>query len=266
MFGRFFPSAWSMPISGQDIRFFPKTTLQWLAYPFFWLQGAPFVASELKLRDPRFALAYVAIACAFAGLMRERRPTRQAIALWLFGISGYVIWLFGFSILRYALPLEALSGVFIATTFQTILPARELRWTLALLAVFCLAFTKPMGWGRIGYGKSLVSAPIPILPTGTLLLVQGNPIGFVLPYLVPAPAHIVRLENLFATSPEWPILIKIMNQHPPIWLLTNERIAHDNALNVKLSSLSLHITGASCLPLVSSVQKTIELCPLTKAP
>jgi hypothetical protein len=264
MFGALFPSASAMPITGQDTRFLPQTLWQWLAYPFFWLQGKAFVVSELKLREPRFALAYLATAAAIAACPL-RRPSRQTLALWLFMISGYIIWLCGFSILRYALPLEVLTGVFIASVLQTIWPARRMTLPLALLAIFCLAVTKPMGWGRIGYGQALVAAPVPRVPAGTLLLTFAGPAGFVLPYLTPAPAHIIGLGYLRGGTPEWVTVTKLLAQHPPIWLLTTARRTQPRAIAIWLAPLGLTLSGNGCLPVHSAVQKSIELCPLSPA-
>ena len=261
MFGSLFPSPWAMPITGQDTRFFPKTTLQWLAYPFFWLQGKPFIVAELKMRDPRFALAYLAIAGVLGTAARRRLPSRETLALWLFIVSGYLIWLWGFSIIRYALPIEVLSGVFIATVLQSSWPERRMEVPLALLTVFCLAFSKPMGWGRIGYGKTLISAPVPSMPEGTLLLVKGVPLGFVLPYLSPAPSHIVALDFLHPGSPEWAALQAMLQQQRPVWLLTNAHLSPSGTIT-DLAPFGLRPALRACQPVHTAVQKAIELCPL----
>ncbi len=263
MFNSLFPSQWAAPVHTIDPRFFPKTALKWLAYPFFWVQGNPYVVSEFKLRDPRFALAYTALALALGGVFCKARPSRQTIALWLFFATAYVVWLLTFSILRYALPLEVLSGIIVATVLEGLLPRPRLRWTVAVLAVFCLAFTRPISWGRIGYGESLISAPLPVLPAHTVLLMQGVPLGYVVPFFTPPPAHAIRLEELDARSPEWPRVQALLNQHPPVWLLTNMPGVQDGALPV-LNQLNLRFVegGKRCVHVATSVQETIELCPL----
>lgn len=265
LFSSFFPNVWAVPTNGQDTRFFPKTLLQWLAYPFFWLQGKPGIVAELPVRDPRFAFSYLAAAGAIAAMACRRRPDRRTLALWLFIVSGYIIWLRGFSILRYALPLEVLSGVFIATVLQTLWPGRRIALPLALLAAFCLAISEPMDWGHIGYDESLVSTPVPSLPPETLLLTQGGPVGFVLPSLSPAPPHIIALLCLRAGTPEWARLHTLLNRHPPVWLLTSDRATQASLMAARLSALGLRLTGNGCRPVRSAVQNTLELCPVSPA-
>jgi hypothetical protein len=258
MFGGLFHSRWALPITGQDVRFFPRTWPQWLAYPFFWLQGKPFVAAEIEVRDPRFALAYLAALAGLWCLVRQHMPPRPVLALWLFFVSGYVFWLLGFSILRYAIPLEVLSGVFIATVLCLVRPKWHLDWAMALLAVFCLVVTKPMGWGRISYGKAMVTAPLPVLPPQAIVLMAGHPIGFILPYIARPDTRFVGLDFLPANSPEWSELRTLLAARPPVLLLTNEG---DAAITPWLMTMSLRNDG-QCVPIHSQVQKTIELCRL----
>jgi len=260
MFGGLFHSLWAVPVNPRDARFFPKSLPQWLAYPFFWLQGRSYVVAEIRIRDPRFALAYVAALAGLWCIMRKRILPRPVLALWLFMVSGYLFWLFGFSILRYALPLEVLSGVFIASVLGVLWPQRRLAWGLASLAIFCLVVTKPMGWGRIGYGKALVTVPVPTLPPQALVLMSGRPVGFVLPYLARPDSRFVSLEELRAGTPEWRKLLEILAQRPSALLLMN---SPGDALPVaaKLVDLKLRLQG-QCMPIRSTVQFGIELCPL----
>jgi hypothetical protein len=260
MFGGLFHSLWAVPVNPQDVRFFPKTLLQWLAYPFFWLQGRSYEVAELHVRDPRFAFIYLAALSGLWCLIRKRVPPRPVLALWLFMISAYIIWLFSFSILRYALPLEVLTGVFIATVMRLLCPERWLAGGVILLTVFCLAITKPMGWGRIGYGKALVMAPVPVLPPQALVLMAGHPIGFTLPYLARPDTRFVSLDELRVDSPEWQELLEILAAGSPAMLLTNAR-GSDPAIAVKLEDLQLRLQG-QCMPIRSAVQDSIELCPL----
>jgi hypothetical protein len=259
MFSSVFHTPWAIAVDPQDARFFPKTWLQWLAYPFFWLQGKPYVVSELYIRDPRFALAFLAALAGCWSLARRHVPPRPVLALWLFFVAGYLIWLLGFSILRYAMPLEALTGVFMASVLA-MFGTRRLGWVMAALAVLCLGVTKPMGWGRIGYGKALVMSPVPVLPPQALVLMAGHPIGFTVPYLARPDSRFVSLDELRGGTPEWAVLRQVLAAHPPVLLLTNA-LGTDPAIANALAGLGLAQAGP-CAPVHSAVQDGIQLCPL----
>ncbi len=137
------------------------------------------------MRDPRFALAYVALIAAGLRAILPNRPRLdpRVLGLWLFFAVSYLGWLIGFSILRYAMPLEVLSGVVMVTSLRYIVPAPLSPRVFALALVGCIVATRPISWGRIGYDQDLVEAPAPTLPPDAVVFMVGAPIGFVVPYL-----------------------------------------------------------------------------------
>jgi len=264
VFASVFPSPWAPAIVIHDARFFPRDAMQWLFYPFFWLQGHSFIASEEPLRDPRFALVYLALACGLPAIFTGRvpRPSRRIGALWAFFAISYFFWLIGFSILRYAMPLEAISGIVIWTAVRPFLQ-KPLPWVpLAVICVAVIAFTKPIGWGRIGYGKSLVEAPIPPVAPHSLVLIGGVPIGFVVPYLNSQGSDFVSLDWLAPGTAEFPAVRLLAGKAAAIRLLTNvpARSGGIAAINARLALLGLAYSESSCLPVHSPVQRNIRLC------
>lgn len=94
-----------------DMRFLPRSLWDAAAYPFYWLVGMH-PSSEWPFRDPRFAIVSVLFA-ANAGtslLCKVRVFTRGDKQFLLFFAVTYGIWLFAFSIHRYAIALELLSA------------------------------------------------------------------------------------------------------------------------------------------------------------
>ncbi len=264
VFGTIFPSPWAPAIVIRDTRFFPRDALQWLFYPFFWLQGKSFIASEEPLRDPRFALIYLALAGGMTAifLRRAARPSRSILAVWAFFVISYFFWLIGFSILRYALPLEAISGIVIWTAIRPLLkqPAR-----LALLAIICVAvfaITKPIGWGRIGYGKSLLQAPIPAVAPHSLIFISGVPMGFVVPSLSNQSSVLVSLDWLTPGTAEFPKIQRLAGKAAAIRLLTNAppSATSNAAINARLAPFGLAYSESTCVPVRSPVQRNIRLC------
>lgn len=110
-----FRSPWYYPVNLADLRFLPRSTLQWLAYPFFWAFTPSTLTHEVPLRDPRFALALLAV---LAVLVRwfVRRPTDRGVVhgrerlVVVFFIAAFGLWEWKFSIIRYLAGLELLTG------------------------------------------------------------------------------------------------------------------------------------------------------------
>jgi hypothetical protein len=262
-FGSIFPSPWAPVIFIHDVRFFPRDFLQWMFYPFFWLQGHPFIASEEPLRDPRFALVYMALAVALLAAFTRRLPflPRQVAALWVFFALSYFFWLIGFSILRYAISLEAISGIVICTVLRPIFHNRS-PWVLAIICFAAIGFTKPIGWGRIGYDKALLEAPMPEVAPHSMVFLSGAPIGFVVPYLDSQGSSFISLDWLARGTAEFSAVRKRLQHASTIRLLTNVPIsnADSTAINARLAPLGLVYSELSCLPVRSPLQQTVRLC------
>ncbi|HEY2133512.1 MAG TPA: hypothetical protein VGH36_11125, partial [Acetobacteraceae bacterium] len=268
LFGRLFSSPWSVGFEMRDMRFFPRDVLQWIAYPFFWLQGRSFVVTETRLGDPRFALAYIALLAAGLRAILPGRPRldRRVLGLWLFFAVSYLCWLIGFSILRYALPLEALSGIVIATSLRHVATSRFSPRVLALVLLACVAATRPMGWGRIGYDRDLVEAPIPALPRDAVVFEVGAPIGFVVPYLASPWQRFIRPDFLPATSPEAAIIRGLVSAGGrDLFLLTNlpEDASGAAGIAAALAPFELTASDGDCRPIHSPLQRDIRLCGVT---
>lgn len=260
VFGSIFPSPWSPAIYIRDARFFPRDAAEWLFYPFFWLQGHSFIASEEPLRDPRLALVYLALAAGLLGIFtRYARPARPAAALWAFVAISYFFWLIGFSILRYAMPLEAISGIVIWTAMRLFL-RKPKPWLLPAICIAVIAFTKPIGWGRIGYGKTLIEAPVPPLAANSLVFVSGAPIGFVVPYLNNRTSYFVSLDWLAQATAEFPKVRLLAGKAAAIRLLTNMPPGAGPVINARLAAFGLAYSENSCVPIRSPVQRNIRLC------
>ncbi|HQT96071.1 MAG TPA: hypothetical protein PK435_15680 [Thermoanaerobaculaceae bacterium] len=249
----------------RDTRFLPRSLAQWIAYPFYWIEGRSFVVTEMRLRDPRFALAWLAavspaVTLTVGALRRRTAPLPPpARALWWFMIVSYVTWLPLFSILRYALPLEVCTGIMVATALRQWLPARAAtRVTLAILLV-CLAVTEPMEWGRIAYGQHLVQGRLPVLPAGAVVLMRGAPIGFVATHLAAPGNRFVNLAELATAPAEQRIVRRLIGAAAPAFLLTNLPVA---GAAPGLRPYGLTVDPSRCRPIRTATQRAIRLCAL----
>ena len=111
-----------------DLRFLPRSLWDAAAYPFYWLVGLH-PSSEGPFRDPRFAILFVLfVANAGASLFyRLRVFTRRDKQFLLFFAVAYAMWLFAFSIHRYAIALELLTAPLIVLLLARLLRVLQLK-------------------------------------------------------------------------------------------------------------------------------------------
>lgn len=189
-----------------DMRFLPRTLWDAAAYPFYWLVGMH-PSSEWPFRDPRFAIVSVLFA-ANAGtslLCKVRVFTRGDKQFLLFFAVTYGIWLFAFSIHRYAIALELLSApliVLLLARLLRLLPYDALRqsplWSggaAVTLAVAIALWSQPTDWSRRPWSDPYQPRiPGPLLTPATYVLIE-KPIGYVVPRL-PLDSRAYQLADI----------------------------------------------------------------------
>jgi hypothetical protein len=113
------------PLTSQrDERLLPDVLFEALIYPFIWARRSVGVVLEPALANPRFAVGLSSLMLVIARAAWRRRrhrcppkppeadPAERSLrAVLAFVLVSYVIWLGGFSILRYAIPVEVLLGI-----------------------------------------------------------------------------------------------------------------------------------------------------------
>lgn len=195
LFNQVFHSSWLPANSGTDRQFLPRDLMQWLFYPAYWITPHARLVTETTFADARYALEQLAIlVLAAAAWWRRGEPdaaSRSARLLAVFVVVGYVVWLALFSILRYAIPLEALSGLLLMMAVQAWpasrrpdgSPRRWPTWLMAGLFVLVAAGSRYPGWGHGHYAAEAFDVEAPRLPPGSLVLVIGQPQAYVIPFL-----------------------------------------------------------------------------------
>jgi len=275
MFNQVFASPWVPPLNVSDTRFLPHNGFQALFYPFFWLRGRAFVVAEVGVRDPRFALAYVAIsALTVTALVRHVRGTRArtgailqppAVAACIFVAVSYVAWEAVFSTLRYSLGLEVLTGIVIilgvriAAALRPLarLVAGRLPVVCAIIAVAIVAISSRPGWGRLRhYGSSVFEIQAPAIPDGATVMLADAPIGFVAPFLhgkdiafvgisVPQPG--LLRERTQRRVRDASTALALIDKPPPYYASL-------------LQSYGRQIDPATCQPIGNQFDRNLTLC------
>lgn len=195
LFNQVFHSAWLPASSGTDRQFIPRDLGQWLFYPAYWIARNDHMVTEATFADARYALEQVAILIllAMSGWRRGKPHAESRVQrlLVVFVVVGYVLWLLLFSILRYAIPLEALSGPLILMAVQALpgsrssddRPRRWPIWMMAALFVLVAAGSRYPGWGHGRYAAQAFDVQAPAVQPGSLVLVVGQPQAYVIPFL-----------------------------------------------------------------------------------
>lgn len=204
MFENVFRTHWLGSANWMENRFKPHGFLPAMFYPFYWIDTISATIAEPIFSDPRFAAALtafmaLAVALPLSLIGSAIEPGKRAVAVKIpasslfvivFSAISYAIWLFMFSVLRYAVSLEVLLGLTIGICLilcprffgSTISPSALIAFSMLLL--FCVATkTKYPVWGRADYGKVVLEVQPVALARDSLVIVLGPPQAYVLPSL-----------------------------------------------------------------------------------
>ena len=135
------------------------------------------------------ALPLLGLAAWSGGLAEPRR----VLAVVVMAVLGYGPWLCAFSVLRYALVLEATASLLIVVVIVTITRAfaprrRFLAPTATAIVLGALLWhTEPPDYWRVPYGKRVFEIdPIKLQPNSMVLVING-PVALALPFFEVEP-------------------------------------------------------------------------------
>jgi hypothetical protein len=189
----------------------PHTLGQWLAFPFTLAAPRQFYVAEVKYIDARLPAIYgFALLAGLAWLVqwiagrKDRRGNAPAARagsavtwrlLGVFWLVSFVIWTQQFSIYRYIVPLELLSGALLVALLQYLLRPRIAGTVIVVIAVALVAATSPPNWWRIEFGRQWFDVKVPpVAPNALVLLTSAAPMAYILPYF-PADARFLGGHN-----------------------------------------------------------------------
>ncbi len=185
-----FRSEWYPPMDIVDARFRPRTLGQALSYPFLWTVRNAMLATEPPFRDARIAAAILTAPVLAAAAWRGKlAQPRRVLAVGAAAVLGLALWLPLFSILRYALLLEAFAALMIVAAVRSaalwLWPARPAAApaAAAVLLAGLIWHTEPPDWWRVPYGKVVFDIEATRLPPDSLVVAVNAPVAMVLPFL-----------------------------------------------------------------------------------
>lgn len=273
MFNQFFHSPWMPAIASTDRSLMPKSVAQALFYPFWWLHRNRTQAGN-QFADPRYALAMVAL-LAFAAyhfygrLTRTTAPSsRTNRLLFVFVATSYVLWLALYSILRYAVPIEALTGLVLLAGVSEISGATSgmaAKWRTYLptaVMVACLLpiviMTRYTDWGHAPFGRQAFDIHPGEIEPRSLVVVLSQPNAYLAPFLENAEgSHVVGITWLNDLGAGFELQRRvredIVSHKGPMYALLRD---DSTAAAATLAGYLPGMRFDACHPVISQIEQT----------
>lgn len=250
-----------------DRRFLPQTALEAILYPATWAFEPARRTSELLLRDPRLLLLLV-LAVGLAAVQIAIRPPgrplgRTMVRVLVFGLVAYLVWLAQFSILRYAIPIEAIAGTLVVMGVLLVL-RRPVAASLgaAAAAAALLLWSQVPDWGRIPFEVAYTVSIDPV-PDGSVVLLVGQPVAYIAA-LMPGRDLTFAGVNWWTTGdpPARRALVEFLDRGSgDAWAI----VMRGQGAESLLDGLGWTIREADCTPVRTAIDPTgIDLCPVRR--
>jgi hypothetical protein len=277
LFNNIFQSPYYDPVALRDGQFLPRDFWQAVAYPWFWAQTNRGLVSELQFRDWRGAIAYAAIVAGLlmlaAGYARWKHlrdgafaETRDLGLVFIFVIVSYFAWEFGFSVYRYAVTLEMLTGVVTMGALIWLFTDPRLRVVISLVLLSIVTtMTVYPDWGRGEYGDRYVDIRVPPLPGNSVVLIASwEPAAYFIPFAEPTAQYLSIENNYLELSQNNKLAseVKRLMQTPgrPKFVVSVGDFDR-NGLNALLEQFGLRLSALPCQPIRSNLEvEALSLC------
>lgn len=265
----------------------PHTLVEWLEFPFRMWSPKPFFVAETDYLDARFPVLYGLALAALAVWLTQRLRARHVgpadatvlagpftAKAWrvvaLFFVFSFLLWTEQFSIYRYLVPLEMLSGALIvALLFYLLRPGYALP-AAAVLAFVLVASTKAPDWWHLEFEERTtwfdVKVP-PVEPNAIVLLTSDGPMGYTLPYF-PQDTRFFGTNNSINdpqrdTLMEKTIVRALAAHQGPLYSLTYPK---DTGVDALLAHNLMRLTE-TCQDVITTMRTSpIQLCKLFRIP
>lgn len=267
-----FKSEYMDAINFSDKRYLPVSLFEYLFYPFIWAVSICDISvSDYQFIDFRFSFAYLVLICYFFSKKSVSFHFKFLIA---FFIISYVIWMALFSILRYAIPLEMITAIFLVKFFKDFFPQKLYLVTIYIsfiviaLGILVISSTESGFLINNARDKKNVVYVEPIhIPQNSLILLYRLPTAGVIPSLVKnrKDIRVISMEqrisplaqgfNLTNFGKFYELKQKIIQNHRG----KNFAIIHDSGLDRYPIDTSL-LKNKKCRKLLNSFDPHLKIC------
>ncbi|MGN0024220.1 MAG: hypothetical protein ACI351_02170 [Candidatus Avelusimicrobium sp.] len=186
-FNHLFQSPFFENVNFDEIRFYPRSLLQWLFYPFFWIFPST-ATTEIKMSDPRMALGLVsffivAVKLVFGKAVKDKQIWLSVL---VFTATAYLLWLHFYATLRYAVPLELFSGILLLGALKSGLSYKHTVVAGVILAALIWQMTSIPNWGKTDFADKVIDLDgLPKLENNALVVYFGQEMSFLSPFFTP---------------------------------------------------------------------------------
>jgi hypothetical protein len=191
-----------------DQRFLPNSFLEALSYPFRWATSQQ-LTSELRFRDIRFAviiiLGFIALSARLFFVGRPSKAMRTApgggARLLTFCVIAFGLWMHVWSIQRYLVPLELLTGTAIVVLLlwcglSRIVDGWAITATTGMIAIACVMTVKVPDWGHMAWTKNWYVVDTPAVgDRQSVYFLDLGPYAYVVPELGTRASAIGSLDG-----------------------------------------------------------------------
>lgn len=279
-YNNIFHSSFAQWNNYEDKYFHPKSLTDYLLLPFYYMTQNT-RSTEFIMRDFRFAICIIMLLITLLFQFKaiiKRNPIKFIVLMF---VVSYSVWLIKFSIYRYTIILEMLSGIIIIYCADQLLPfllssnvTRKI--TLGALVLVILSTTLYKSWGRINYGQNyfdIMPYPIPIKDSqhSLLMLIDGYPLAYMLPFF-PKEMRAVGVGNNFMHPnnthqlqiQENLLILGYKKQQYPIYTLSIFDKIHNKPNFYNLNNQILHYYGFQSVSNCSVIKSNITNVLLCK--
>ena len=250
-----------------------------LLFPFHLIGPGEGFVSEVRYRDPRFAVTW-ALAIGAGATWLAWKLAGRAMPVTLRGVSdawklvatfvvvSFLLWTDQHSIYRYLVVLDALTGAIIMTLLQRLLRPGYLGGVALVVTIAIVGLTRAGDWWHVDFGKQWFEVGVPPMEKGALVLLTSDaPLGFVVPFL-PSGTIAVGVQNTINRVGATHLLARkvdatIREHHGAYYQLTSP----PGKGSWTLAEHGLARVEASCRLLSTNITRNaIELCRLERQP
>jgi hypothetical protein len=205
-----------------------------------WTSGL----QEIRFREPRFLLLFVALVAWLVTRPRGGSLGREARFLLAFWLAGYLLWVYGLHYYRYALVLEALAPL----GALVLLRATPRGGVLSIAGVVLVAvlLSRPVSWGRQPWSDDWFAVRLPAIDRieESLVILAGERVSYVAPFF-PEGTRFVGLTRRGSPGLDGLVAGRLLAHRGRTFLLPGAGGTPDDAVRFGL------VPAATCLPLAT---------------
>ncbi|MEO8506357.1 MAG: hypothetical protein ABI593_01850 [Betaproteobacteria bacterium] len=279
---QWFGSPWWYDVSVSARAYGPHEFSGWLTFPYVLFRPSVFFVAEVTYRDARIpilctlalaALAFALVARTMLSAARQRsRDARVPAASWrfvgIFWLVSFVLWAAQFSIYRYLLPLELLTGALIVGLLRMLLPSGALPAAVTIVAVAIIGTTRWADWGHVEFAPRWFDVRMPdVAPDALVLLASDAPLAYLLPFMPASARHMGAYNNINRPESTTRLASEMANtirEHAgPLYSL-----AHDERMAATVyAAHGLAPVPGSCARVLTNIgTDVVRLCRLERRP